>query len=355
MKKNRMLMIAILIFSQVLFACGILPKEEEFPAAPLVHEYEGADYGKTKVIKGDMVHSVKVTAGFKGAALHELEHTASYSYNRRVQKVHVEKGSKVNKGDTLLTYSYNALGTEGSEIIDYDTAVYEIKAAQTKLKNLRELLALEQKRLRALGANEKEIQLVREEYQASMREVESDLKVHEMEKKEAADMLKEKNLVSPVTGTVRYVKRNMTGKEAEPDGAVITVEEKSENRFEASTKYAGYFNEGEKLNLSVGDVIYPVKVKKDRKYKKRVYFYPLNKVNMKSSNKAGEVTCILQQKKNTLYLPSSVVYKVEDKYIVYIEDENGLKTTADVVKGAEFNHLTEIVSGLKEGDEVITN
>ncbi len=287
--------------------------------------------------------------------MHELDHTESYSYNRRVQKVHVKKGSKVKKGDTLLTYSYNALGSEGSEIIDYDTAVYDIEVTQAKLKNLRELLTLEQKRLKDLGAKEKEIQLVREEYQANMRELESELRIHEMEKKEAEDVLNEKNLVSPVTGTVRYVKSSITGKEANPEGVVITIEEESENRFEASTKYAGYFHEGEKLNLSVGDVIYPVKVKKDPKRKKRVYFYPLNQVNIKNSDRPGEVKCILQQKKNTLYLPSSVVYKVENKHIVYIEDENGLKTSVDVVKGAEFNHLAEILSGLKEGDEVITN
>ncbi|MDR1700729.1 MAG: HlyD family secretion protein, partial [Lachnoclostridium sp.] len=205
MKKNVFRVVMILGISQVFFACGILPKEEEFPAAPIIQEYEGANYSKTRVIRGDIVQSENVSAEYHGAEIHELDHTESDSFNRRVQRVHVQKGSKVQKGDLLITYGYNALGSEGSETIDYDTAVYDINVTQAKLRHQRELLASEQKRLKALGAKKGEIRLMQEEYQASIRELESDLTIYELDKKEAEDVLKENNLISPVTGTVSYV------------------------------------------------------------------------------------------------------------------------------------------------------
>ena len=44
---------------------------------------------------------------------------------------------------------------------------------------------------------------------------------------------------------------------------------------------------------------------------------------------------------------------VNDRKIVYVEDENGIRGVRDVETGLVTDKYIEIVSGLKEGDSVI--
>ncbi len=54
-----------------------------------------------------------------------------------------------------------------------------------------------------------------------------------------------------------------------------------------------------------------------------------------------------------MYLPDSAVNKMGDSYIVYYEDENGLKSAKEVTVGLKAENKIEITSGLEFGDAVI--
>ena len=62
---------------------------------------------------------------------------------------------------------------------------------------------------------------------------------------------------------------------------------------------------------------------------------------------------IIEEHNDVLYLPDSAVNKMGDSYIVYYEDENGLKSAKEVTVGLKAENKIEITSGLEFGDAVI--
>lgn len=345
MKINRKSIAVVLALGQLLTACGILPKEEEFQAAPLVQEFQGANYGKTKVVKGDMVDSEKVRVNFQGTTTSEMTHRDAV----KVNKVFVKKGSKVKAGDVLVRYYMEEYANR------YEQADYNIKKTEMDIRHKNELLAIEIEKQKKVGGTKAEIQSVKDQYQAEINQIESNLKIYRLEKKEAKDEMRNYELRSNISGTVTYVKPDMEGKMAEYDNLAVRISGAKKNRFKADTEYAAYFKDGDIMNITVSQEVYKAKVKRVGKNSDIVYFYPLNKKLNFKEGQIGIALCIIKQKKDVLYLPSGVVYQMGNKSIVYIEDENGMKEIVEVQKGVEFNHLTEIIGGLKEGQEVITN
>jgi len=64
---------------------------------------------------------------------------------------------------------------------------------------------------------------------------------------------------------------------------------------------------------------------------------------------------VLKERKDILYLPSSIVYSMGDKHVVYYEDANGLKSTKEVSVGETIDNFIEITGGLEENEQVIAN
>jgi len=70
-------------------------------------------------------------------------------------------------------------------------------------------------------------------------------------------------------------------------------------------------------------------------------------------NATGVITLELDRREDVLYVPSSAIKTANGKPIVYVLDDNGIKTLKEVVTGFSANNKTEIVSGLEPGDQVI--
>jgi multidrug efflux pump subunit AcrA (membrane-fusion protein) len=62
---------------------------------------------------------------------------------------------------------------------------------------------------------------------------------------------------------------------------------------------------------------------------------------------------VLDSRENVLMIPEAAVAKTNGKTIVYYQDENGLKVYKPVQIGLTAEGMTEIVSGLTEGECVI--
>jgi macrolide-specific efflux system membrane fusion protein len=66
----------------------------------------------------------------------------------------------------------------------------------------------------------------------------------------------------------------------------------------------------------------------------------------------AQVRLILEEVNDVLYVPFNTVKKANAREFVYVLTD-GVRTIRDVEIGLEGNALTEIVSGLEEGEEVI--
>ena len=82
MRKAYIILGAALMSGVVCNGCGILPTEEEFGAAPVVQEYEGSNYNKYTVVRGDMIQKESISVSYQGTR--EVEITGSDGQIKKV-------------------------------------------------------------------------------------------------------------------------------------------------------------------------------------------------------------------------------------------------------------------------------
>jgi HlyD family secretion protein len=84
-----------------------------------------------------------------------------------------------------------------------------------------------------------------------------------------------------------------------------------------------------------------------------VYLKTDDKQGQLQDKDIGEITFILNELKDVIYLPQAAVHKGNDKMYVFVEDEGGFKSMKEVETGLSLDRKVEIKSGLSEGDIVI--
>ena len=327
-----------------LTSCGILPTEEEFDAAPVVKKYEGAEYNKVTVTRGNLVKTEEITGKYKGTVREEIQ-TDGVSI---IKKIHVKKGQRVKQGDKIL--SYVIPGSENS----LKEAENKIEKTNLQIKQAKELMELEVEKLEKTGGSKKEIASVRNQYEQQVKSYQSSLELLKMDAKIAREEIEEEEVRATVAGKVTFVDEEATGTYGKSDEATVIIEGAEKNRFEANSKYASHCKAGNVVTIDVKGQEYKAKVKKDKESTDSVYFCPMANINLEDG-----VVCsyqvVLKEKKNVLYLPASIVYTMGDKHVVYYEDENGLKSMKEVTIGETINNSVEITGGLEENEQVIAN
>ena len=104
--------------------------------------------------------------------------------------------------------------------------------------------------------------------------------------------------------------------------------------------------------VTIGGSRYKAAVKKVSSEK--LYLYPKNASSLQHGA-VGTVDLILKEKKDVLSLPLALVYDMGGKKVVYMEGKNGIKETREVTLGESINNMVEVISGLQENEQVITN
>ena len=72
-----------------------------------------------------------------------------------------------------------------------------------------------------------------------------------------------------------------------------------------------------------------------------------------SENTLGTLVMEVDSRTDVLTVPSSAVFTINGASAVYIQDENGFKTSKYIETGLDDGKNIEVISGLSEGDPVI--
>lgn len=325
-------------------ACGILPTEEEFDAAPVVKEYEGAGFNKVSVTRGTLRKTEEITGKYKGSVREEYV-TDGVGV---IRKIHVKEGQRVEEGDTIL--SYQLPGSEKT----LKEAENQIEKIELQIKHAKRLMALEVAKQKKLGGGAKAIRDIRNQYEQQITSYESSLQLLRMDAKIAKEEIEAEEITASVSGVVTFVDQDAVGTYGDAEEPTIIIEGAKKNRFEANSKYASHCKNGDVVTIEVKGQEYKATVKKDKESTDSIYFYPNTKMNLDDGTICS-YQVILKEKKDVLYLPSSIVYSMSDRYVVYYEDDNGLKATKEVEVGETINNFVEITGGLEENEQVIVN
>lgn len=327
-----------------LTGCGILPTEEEFDAAPVLKEYEGASFNKVTVTRGTLEKTEEISGKYKGTVKEDIEPDGASV----IKKIYVKKGDRVKAGDVVMQYEL-----PGSEKTLKESNE-KIEKTKLQITQARELMKLEVEKQKKIGGGSKEIANARNQYEQQIKALESSLELLKMDAKIAKEEIEEEQITASVNGVVTYVDSKAEGTYGTEGEAAIKIEGKKKNRFEANSKYASHCKEGDIVTIEVRGQEYKATVKKDPESTDSVYFYPRSKLNLEDGTVCS-YQVILKEKKDILYLPSSIVYSMGDKHVVYYEDANGLKSTKEVSIGESIDNFVEITAGLEENEQVIAN
>lgn len=332
-----------ILVGAALSGCGILPTEEEFDAAPVVREYEGNNYSKYTVVKGDMVETESLAVTYQGTK--EVDTTGVEGGNR-IKKVCVKKGQKVKKG-TVLIEEY---------LEDEEAALKEdkrqIESLQLQIRQAKQMKQRELEQLSRTGGSKEEKENVKTQYDAQIKNCESSLELTKLDMQELEESIREACIVSEISGTVTFADSSFNGGYANEENILVTVQGTKKNRFQCKTKYADQFQDGQEVIVTVVGQQYKTTVKKDEG--NCLYLYPKNRLSLKNGA-TGTVDLVLKEKKDVLYLPTALVHDMGGKKVVYIEGENGVKEMREVTTGVQIQNQIEITGGLKENEQILTN
>lgn len=184
-----------------------------------------------------------------------------------------------------------------------------------------------------------------------------------------ADGLTSVNLMklrSPISGTVTYAMDVKNGEKSIINKKVVVVNSGSSYYLIAQSPYWEQFSTGQVHNVRFKEgvfaatVIEPEEIGMERLQHTGeenevypVYFRIDDASAYLYSDLRGTISITLGEEKDVLYIPASAVTTINDKEVVYYEDEDGIRNVKYIETGLEANGKIEVKDGLNEGDKII--
>ncbi|MCI9141323.1 MAG: biotin/lipoyl-binding protein [Lachnospiraceae bacterium] len=381
----------IIAMSFICVSCGIMPVEEELPAAPVIRSYEAEEYRQTTVMRGDLILEKTVRCVYTSAS----QETYSFSLGGLyIDKIYVSEGDLVKKGDLLAELEKGNLAEQISE------REYALKALQIRQAKLPEIQSLELTRQDAIiaGMNERIANLmtqagtvgreeqksalidqanetliqrleleekqddIRETHERQLQEMSDSVYIAGIRLKELKEELQERQIYAGISGTVIYVQKVKEGERSVKGRNMIAVADLDKVVFTVKGKDVQYFPAGMQVTVLCGRKEYPAQVVEASDFGLAqspedsdpiAYLQLLQPDPTLENGTSGTVNVILDQREDVMYLDRKAVKTADGKHFVYMLDEEGLRIRREVTTGLETGNYVEIISGLSEGDSVI--
>lgn len=340
--KTKRISKGILAFLAVYFfiflsGCGLIPKEEGTLVPPLVKPKK-QEYELYSVKKGSIEKSLKGLATFQPGKEQSLFFKES---GARLKVIHVKAGDYVRKGDVLMESDTGDLSSRIKHV------EFSLQKIILQTKKLQEDMAVD------VTMSDYDLQVAKIEVQDTQLTL-NDLK----------ELYNRAKITSPFNGTVVYIDEIKEGDVIEAFKTVIQVADPKELQLVYAFTDVNRANEaklGMKVNLKIGgkdykgDIIMcPSSQPLDANPKlKNTLIIKVDKLS--TGVKIGDFadfTIIIEKKENVLILPARGLrtYTIREYVEVF---ENGSKKELDIETGIRTATEVEIISGLKEGQQVI--
>lgn len=391
MRRKFLWALIIMTMSFIYVSCGIMPEEEELPAAPVIRSYEAEEYQQTTVIRGDLVLDKTVRCIYASARQEMYSFPLGGLY---IDKIYVSEGDLVKKGDLLAEletgnlmeqisdreYALKALKLEQAnlperqslELARQDAVIESMNEQIEKLMTQAEIADREEEKRKfvdqanetLIGRLELEDKLedLREAHERQLQEMADSVYIAGMRLKELKEELRERQIYAGINGTIVYVQQIKEGERSVKGRDIVTIADLDMVVFTVKGDDAQYFPAGMQVTVLCGRKEYPAQVVEASELGLAqspedsdliAYLQLLQPDPTLENGVSGSVNVVLDQREDVLYVDRKAVKTADGKYFVYMLDENGLRTRKEITTGLETGNYVEIVSGLTEGDSVI--
>ena len=403
--------VAFLLFLSVsLTSCGLLPKEEELPAAPIVPSYEVQEYKQTTVKRGD----IAVTKSIKSEYVPAREESLGFALGGEViAGVYVTQGQTVKAGQILAELDQRDLKTKLA------AREYQVQVLQLKKEHLLEDWAVEASRLdetlvsilqelettRALILRLSQWQLQGEKnqpaqgstwvveecpttesmetlknretdllaqrdarrakvapneaYAKQLQTIEDSLSIEKMYLAELQKDVRDRQIIAPISGTVTYLTSVTHGQRSSEGETFLRIADMNSTAFVVTGESASLLPVGTTVAITCNKKTYEAVAVRASSLGLSASGEATAYLTLKQpdptleSGDGGTIVLTLDSRTDVLYVPNKTVKSTDEGYFVYVLDENGFKVRQPVTVGLEADRETEILSGLAEGDSVV--
>lgn len=163
---------------------------------------------------------------------------------------------------------------------------------------------------------------------------------------------------------VTYVAEAEDGEKSVAGQLVVVTNSNDAFYLNAYTEYWDKFKSGDTVTMHIAGEDYNAEVidaseiglenpTQEEGAQGAVYFKVQQDGLYLKSQDIGTVTVLIEEKKDVLYVPKSAITEVNGKEIVYVENEDGIRSVQYIETGLHADNKVEIKDGLKLGDKVI--
>ena len=320
-------------------------------------ETPAADYELVPVTRGDIVLRKEVNCTYSQFHSETLAFSVS---GRVISKVYFRDGEVVNKGDLLAELSGGDREDE-IERLEYQIAKNKLYLAQIDDTENYEISRRWLNKIYRQGYDQTgDIENYMRENEYRREDYRDAISLDQQQLDKLKKEVRQGKLYAGLSGTVSLKKKNLEGSTTVKDEPIIEIKDNSECFFATSDlKYRDYVREGETYAFSVlsgaGSGKYQVTPYKMDQWEDQMFFSIVDgdENAVFESGNSGSLTVIIDSRTQVLTLPVNAVHSADEKWYVYVINEEGIRDVKWIEIGLQGNDVVEIVGGLEEGEKVI--
>lgn len=351
-----------LLVALLLPGCGA----EEEPEDLIVMEQEEKEtpYNLAVVSVGDVYLTKNIRCIYEQLEEQEVSFAVS---GKLVSQVYVSVGDQVKKGQVLAELGNSGL-SDRIEELEYQIARNGQLLEYSSLNENNEISDLWLRYIYRSGHSDGELDTLhaaveqvqtryrheREDYQDAI-----DLDTMELQvlRQEAATSI----VTSPINGTVKWIKSDLTDSTSVQGETIISIVDGSQCFFAVSeANQALLFSEGTPVDMRIyaGDgkgnyQLIPYHMEQWEEQERLLFTFAEEYTANIEMGTRGTITVVLEKRENVLNVPKQAIHSADGRSFVYCLGEDNLREIRWVETGIYGDNSVEILSGLSEGESVI--
>lgn len=345
--KKRLISAFVIPLAFGITGCSFFPKEQIADSVELVNETEIKEYVTTTVKKGSKTDREKVECTLKSVHTEDLGFSISGNY---LSIIHVSVGSHVKKGDLLASLELGDLEEKKSEFETQQEMKKEEIAHNKRLFVLKQRKAVYLKDEDTRNEFQKEL----ERMLMDIESLEKELEILDKQVEQVKESVNKRCIYASMDGVVTFVKDIDDIGAILKNDCIITISDE-EIVYKSITGVKADVQKGQVVSMDIDGVPYDAEItdiNEDRGDK----IISL-KVLDNDKFQAGTLGTIYFEGngfKDGLYLETRSIFTIDGEQAVYILDDFGLKQVRMIETGVTAGEFTQIIAGLKEGDQVVS-
>ena len=324
------IVVVLLLF--ILSSCFMLPVEEAVLAPPQVNTLDARTLRTFEVIRGDVMNFSNPAAVHIPARTEELRFNVT---GQRIRGIFVSIGDIVEEGDIIAEL------VMPETVHELNNMQREFDWAELELRHMQERRALDRANTWFISEVER---------------LTDRLVILEMRLEHVKSRANNRYIFAPFSGVIVYVYPLLTATWSSSDLVAAVIADHSGFLFRVSGSDIEYMQIGQQFDMLVngepfiGVVIDPTG--HPDATDNSVLLTLVGEMPTLMAQNFASIHVIKELAEDVLMVPNLSVNRVLDREFVYII-ENGIRTLRYVETGLVGNHMTEIISGLEEGEIVV--